>query len=152
MPTRQQTKWYVDGLRFECAACGSCCAGPAEGYIWITAAEIARLAAFLKMDEQQVRKRYIRREGMRTTIAEEPRTKDCVFLTQMGKQRGCAIYPVRPNQCRTWPFWTSNLQSADHWNTAGLRCPGINHGRFYSFDEIETIRKQTRWWDDEPDR
>lgn len=97
MPTRQQTKWYVDGLRFECAACGSCCAGPAEGYIWITAAEIARLAAFLKMDEQQVRNRYIRREGMRTTIAEEPRTKDCVFLTQMGKQRGCRNLP-RPTK------------------------------------------------------
>jgi len=60
----------------------------------------------------------------------------CVFL----KRNLCSAYPVRPSQCRTWPFWTANLKQA-FWN--GLlrdRCPGIGQGPFYSEDEIEQIR------------
>jgi len=56
--------------------------------------------------------------------------------------KGCAIYDVRPTQCQTWPFWPSNLRSPDDWNTAAQKCPGINKGKFYSFDEIEKIKKQ----------
>jgi hypothetical protein len=41
-----------------------------------------------------------------------------------------------------WPFWPSNLASADAWNKAAQRCPGINSGRLYSFEEIERIRKK----------
>ncbi|MBE0537009.1 MAG: YkgJ family cysteine cluster protein [Phycisphaerae bacterium] len=149
---RERKKWYDDGLCFECAECGYCCSGPQEGYIWITRPEIARLSAFIGMDEEDVSKLYLKRIETRTTIIEESRTRDCIFLTKMGGQRGCAVYPVRPNQCRTWPFWPMNLQSADEWNAAGARCPGINRGRLYSLDEIETIRRQTRWWDDEPNR
>ena len=36
---------------------------------------------------------------------------DCVFLKE-DPERGrktCSIYPVRPLQCRTWPFWPENL-------------------------------------------
>jgi Fe-S-cluster containining protein len=52
------------------------------------------------------------------------------------------IYPVRPSQCRIWPFWTENLKSPDTWNQAVQKCGGINHGRFYSFEEIEKIKKE----------
>jgi hypothetical protein len=30
---------------------------------------------------------------------------------------------------------------------AAVRCPGINRGKFYSFEEIEAIKKQKSWWD-----
>jgi len=152
MPVRERVKWYAGGLHFECVECGQCCSGPGEGCIWITRPEIARLAVFVAMDTEEVHGRYLRRVGRRTTIIEQRRTRDCVFLTKTGRGQGCAIYPVRPNQCRTWPFWTTNLRTADDWNMAGLRCPGINRGRFYTFEEIETIRRRTRWWDDEPGR
>jgi hypothetical protein len=152
MPVRERVKWYAGGLHFECVECGQCCSGPGEGCIWITRPEIARLAVFVGLDAEEVHGRYLRRVGRRTTIIEQRGTRDCVFLTKMGRRRGCAIYPVRPNQCRTWPFWTTNLRTADDWNMAGLRCPGINRGRSYTFEEIETIRRRTRWWDDEPGR
>jgi len=106
------------------------------------------LAEHLGMTVDELRRSYVMRVGTRTTIIEEPRTKDCVFLEPTGNGRGCAIYPVRPNQCRTWPFWSHNLASPDDWNMAGVKCPGINRGRFYSFEEIERIRKQRKWWDD----
>jgi Fe-S-cluster containining protein len=48
-------------------------------------------------------------------------------------------------QCRNWPFWPRNLDSPDGWNIAAAKCPGINKGRFYTFDEIEKVRKQKRW-------
>lgn len=139
-------QWYACGLHFECTGCGNCCAGPEEGYIWITAREIGLLAEHMRKPVEAVRKTYIRRIGLRHSIIEHPTTKDCIFLTAANDGcRGCGVYPVRPNQCRTWPFWNDNLASPDHWNIAARKCPGINRGRFYTADEIETLRKQRTW-------
>ena len=146
---KPKPKWYVGGLHFECTECGSCCAGPDEGHIWITKPEVEMLAKHLRMTVDDLRKTYLIRVGNRTTIVEDPRTKDCIFLTKTGDKRGCAIYPVRPNQCRTWPFWSYNLARPDDWNMIATRCPGINRGRLYTFEEIEKIKKQTKWWSDE---
>ena len=148
--TLVKNRWYVCGLRFECTGCGACCAGPEEGYIWITAKETAFLADYLKMTVEAVRRKYIRRVGFRFSIVENPTTRDCIFLTA-GRDgcRGCAIYPVRPNQCRTWPFWSGNLTSPDAWNLAAVKCPGINRGRLFTASEIEALRRQKKWWDDD---
>jgi Fe-S-cluster containining protein len=139
--------WYVAGLHFECQQCGACCSGPGEGYIWVTKPEIKLIADFLKISVEQLRQKYIKRIGLRTTIIEQPTTKDCVFLQKNGGPKGCAIYPVRPNQCRTWPFWSDNLANPNAWNKAAQKCSGINRGRGYSFEEIERIRKE-KWWQD----
>jgi len=141
------TRWYAGGLHFECRECGGCCAGPTEGYIWVSEPEIELIANYLKTTPGELRRRYLRRVGARTTIVEHRTTKDCIFLRQVDEKRRCAIYPVRPNQCRTWPFWAENLSSPDAWNAAGVRCAGINHGRCYRCEEIEGIRKSTRWWE-----
>lgn len=139
--------WYAGGLHFECIGCGNCCAGPEEGYIWITKTETEFLARHMGLTLEDVQSKYLRRIGTRSSIKEDRKTKDCIFLTPgQGGYRGCAIYDVRPNQCRTWPFWTSNLFDLDAWNFAAMRCPGINRGRFYSFEEIEALRSQTQWW------
>ena len=141
-------KWYQCGLHFECTGCGSCCAGPEEGYIWVTKPEIEFLADYFGVSVDQVKQKYLKRIGRRYTIKEDKKTKDCIFLgPEKGGCRGCAIYPVRPNQCRTWPFWSFNLHTPDQWNMAAARCPGINRGRFYAVDEIETLKNQKQWWD-----
>lgn len=104
-----------------------------------------QLADFLNTPLANVRKQFIRRIGLKFSIKEHPTTKDCVFLCPAGKdKRGCAIYPVRPLQCRTWPFWKENLRSPDHWLAASERCPGINRGRLYTKDEILNILEQKR--------
>ena len=138
--------WYAAGLHFECTGCGNCCAGPEEGYIWISKAEIEFLAKEMGLPAEEIQSKFLRRIGTRSSIKEDRKTKDCIFLTPSQNGRGCAIYAVRPNQCRTWPFWTSNLYNPDAWNIAALRCPGINRGRFYSFDEIQRLKSQTKWW------
>ena len=144
-------KWYVAGLHFECSGCGGCCSGPGEGYIWVVRKEIELIAEHLELSTEELRQRYLRRVGIRTSIIEHSVTKDCIFLrkTRGGKQ--CMIYPVRPNQCRTWPFWPENLSDANAWNTAALRCLGMNRGRRYSGDDIQRIKDSKRWWENPDD-
>ncbi len=144
----KKTAWYVGGLHFECLHCSNCCSGPGEGYIWITQPEVKFIADFLKITENKLRQEYLKRVNLRTTIIEHAVTKDCIFLKRIDGEKKCLVYPVRPNQCRTWPFWTDNLSSPGAWNKATERCNGINRGRLYSFEEIEKLKKQKQWWDD----
>lgn len=142
----ENTKWYTAGLYFECCQCGGCCSGPGEGYIWVTRREVELIADFLEMSLSDLRRRYLRRVGMRTSIIEDQRTRDCIFLHRSDGQRKCVIYKVRPNQCRNWPFWPENLKTQNAWNEAVQKCPGMNRGRQYTFDEIEHIKKEKQWW------
>jgi Fe-S-cluster containining protein len=155
---KKKNRWYVCGLHFECMQCGRCCAGPGEGYIWVTKTEIKLVADFMKMTVDEIRQKFLKRVGLRTTIIEHHTTRDCIFLNHgpilrngaatkdelREKQKKCMIYPVRPNQCRVWPFWSSNLKSPDTWNKTAKKCPGVNRGRLYSYEEIEKIRKNKR--------
>jgi len=145
-----KTPWYAAGLHFECMQCGACCSGPAEGYIWVSPREIEFMAEYLKLPVEKLRQRYLRRVGLRTTIIEHPQSKDCIFLGRDGGAKRCIIYPVRPAQCRRWPFWPDNLASPERWRQAGRKCPGINNGRLYSFEEIELIKNIKKWWQKEP--
>jgi len=138
--------WYVGGLHFECVQCGACCAGPGEGYIWVTKPEMEIIADFLKMTTGELRRKFLKRIGLRTTIIEHPSTRDCMFLQEVNGQKRCVVYPVRPSQCRSWPFWESNLASPGSWNQAAQKCSGINRGRHYSFEEIEKIKSEKKWW------
>src|SRR5438552_1987032 len=119
--------WYSDGLKFACTQCGNCCTG-GPGYVWISEVEIDRLAQLLKISSQEVLKKYCRKLMGRISLKElkTPEGKyDCVFLTE---RRGCSIYPARPLQCRTWPFWDGLLKSRAKWDSAAEGCPGMNKG------------------------
>ena len=139
-----RNKWYGGGLRFCCNQCGSCCTGP-PGYVWVTREEIRRIAAFLGRNDEWLGKEHLRRIGFKHSLVEKG-NGDCVFLVSTGNgQRGCSIYPVRPLQCRTWPFWTYNLKTPSDWAEAGEVCPGLNNGRQFTSDEIEAIRLKESW-------
>jgi uncharacterized protein len=62
---------------------------------------------------------------------------DCVYFDP--KKRGCTIYPVRPKQCRTWPFWNSILSSEADWKGIQKGCPGAGNGRLVSLEEIQML-------------
>lgn len=141
----KEMPWYAAGLAFECQECGGCCSGPEEGYVWATDDEIAAMAEYLKISEAEMRSRYVRKVGRRQSLKEDKKTKDCLFLQPDGNGgKKCTIYPVRPIQCRTWPFWDSNLQSPEDWTFAGVRCPGINRGKQHELKEIVERRNATR--------
>jgi len=141
--------WYAAGLHFECLQCGRCCSGPAEGYIWVSRPEIQLIARHLNMLAGELKRRFLKRVGLWMTIIEDVRSRDCIFLREGKQGKMCSIYPVRPRQCRCWPFWPGNLVSPDSWNTAGRKCPGVNRGTFYDCEAIEAGKINTKWWRNE---
>ncbi len=137
--------WYAGGLAFECQGCGGCCAGPEEGYVWVTQDDIEAIAAHLKITVQEMMSKHVRMVGKRFSLKEDPASKDCMFLEPgVDGQRRCSIYSCRPTQCLTWPFWASNLRGQDDWAIAGGRCRGINRGQSHSLEHIETRRDATQ--------
>ena len=124
---------FVDmGLHFECTQCGHCCTGD-PGIVYVAPAELAPIAAALGLSTQETIRRYLLpwRDGH--TVCEEANGR-CLFY-----DRGCRVYTVRPTQCRTWPFWLSNLRSEERWAKTAKACPGIGRGRCYSHEEILAI-------------
>ncbi len=140
------TVWYAGGLQFTCQQCGNCCAGPGEGYIWVTRPEIKLIAEHLNIPVRQLRREYLRRVGLRVTVIEDSITKDCIFLSRAGGKVNCRIYPVRPVQCRTWPFWPGNLADQSAWGKAARKCPGIKQGGYHSLEQIRQIIDGAQSW------
>ncbi len=125
--------WYRDGLKFKCTGCGDCCTG-APGFVWVTNAEIAALAAAIGIDAAEFERRYVRKVGIRKSLKEWS-NGDCVFFHT--ESRTCQVYEARPRQCRTWPFWPSNLASPATWADTAERCSGCNRGRLVPLGDIE---------------
>jgi uncharacterized protein len=129
--------WYSAGLRFTCTQCGDCCTG-APGHVWVNNEEILGLANAVEMSAEAFEDKYVRRVGTRKSLIEFP-NGDCVFLD--GQTRKCRVYDARPGQCRTWPFWDSNLKTPQDWERTCGVCPGSGRGQLYQLEEIESRRE-----------
>ena len=124
--------WFKDGLRFQCSQCGDCCTG-APGYVWVNKEEIAKLAAQVGMTVPDFEAKYVRSVGVRKSLIEYE-NGDCVFFdTQVRK---CTVYEARPRQCRTWPFWDSNVRTEEAWAQTCEVCPGSGKGKIYPVEDI----------------
>jgi Fe-S-cluster containining protein len=133
----EEDLWYRGGLAFECTGCGNCCSGPSQGYVWVNEEEIAGMAARLGIDDLDVfERKFVRQIGARRSLVEYG-DGDCIFLDPQSRQ--CIVYEDRPTQCRTWPFWSSNVSSPKAWARAAKDCPGCNRGRLYSLGEIQRV-------------
>ncbi|QEG34646.1 YkgJ family cysteine cluster protein [Bythopirellula goksoeyrii] len=128
-----QEPWYKEGLRFKCTGCGDCCTG-APGYVWVNQREIDGLAALLEMKVDKFESKYVRRIGIRRSLVEFS-NGDCVFFDN--ETRKCNVYTERPRQCRTWPFWNSNLKSPETWAETCEACPGSGKGKLYQLEQIQ---------------
>jgi Fe-S-cluster containining protein len=131
--------WFRDGLQFSCTQCGKCCTG-APGFVWLNDAEIESLAAACEIGVPEFLEKYAKRVGRRISLIERP-NGDCIFWD---RKVGCTVYEQRPRQCRTWPFWESNLKSPDTWEETCSVCPGSGQGRLYTADEIIAQSKMIR--------
>jgi uncharacterized protein len=145
--------WYSEGLRFSCTQCGNCCTGP-PGYVVFDPRELGEMAAYLKLSPAEFLVRYARpfEGGWSLVEVQRDGMYDCVFLKAdpATGRRGCSIYPVRPVQCRTWPFWPDNLRSRKAYAATAKRtpCPGMSkglegEGTFYPVEQIRIQRNAT---------
>ena len=83
--------------RIDCTKCANCCR---ESIVSVRAAEVARIAVYLGIDEAEVVQHYTAPD------AESPRARTlrtgkngCVFL----RDNRCSIYAARPQACRDFP-------------------------------------------------
>ncbi len=124
--------WFAEGLKFKCSQCGDCCTG-APGYVWVNKEEIRALAATQAMEVAEFEQKYVRRVGIRLSLVEYP-NGDCVFFDT--QTRRCTVYEARPRQCRTWPFWESNVRTPETWQQTCEACPGSGQGTLYPLEKI----------------
>ena len=94
--------------------------------------ELAAIARFLGQPLREVRDLYARKARGRITLRERA-NGDCTFWD---RAKGCTIYPVRPPQCRTWPFWDSNVATPEDWERTCSVCPGSGKGEVIPVEEI----------------
>ncbi len=135
--------WYENGLRFRCTRCGECCRNHGEyTFVNLTEVELREIPAFLGIGRAEFLARYCTKEpGFHPTLRMD--TPACPFL---GADSRCQIYPVRPLQCRTWPFWKENLVRETWEGPVKDVCPGIGEGDLHPREEIERIADETERW------
>ena len=102
--------------------------------MWVSEDELQQIAEFRQQSIGEIRLFHTRLFGARTSLTEFA-NGDCTFFDPA--TRRCTIYSVRPIQCRTWPFWRSNLRSPESWEQVKQTCPGAGSGQFFSAQEIE---------------
>lgn len=139
--------WYRKGLRFECTQCGACCTGN-SGLVEFDEDESEAMAEHLGISEDEFLQTYASYFDGQWYLKEvdppagEPGV-DCIFLVREEGRMLCDVHPVRPTQCRTWPFWGDNLRSRGRWEKAAQSCEGIGRGRTVPLHEIERQRRAT---------
>ncbi|MFT5302903.1 MAG: Fe-S-cluster containining protein [Mariniblastus sp.] len=132
-----QEPWYKDGLKFSCSGCGDCCTG-APGFVWVNQEEVAEMAKLVELSIDDFHAQYTRKIGIRHSLKEFS-NGDCYFFDQ--ETRKCQVYEARPRQCKTWPFWDSNLKTPEDWERTCDDCPGSGTGKLHQLGEIEESRK-----------
>jgi uncharacterized protein len=105
---------------FHCTRCGDCCRG--YGGTYVTADDIAAIAAFVGCPAEDFTARYCRMSGHRPLLAQRADSY-CIFWDGQ-----CTIHPVKPRMCRRWPFIASIDSDPLNWAIMAGSCPGMRTG------------------------
>lgn len=128
-------EWYAGGIRFSCAGSGKCCTIHEEyADVYLTHDEERAIADHLGLSVRVLRSRHTHRSSSGEPMLRFP-GGSCTFLDA----RRCSIYPVRPEQCQTWPFWPENMDRRVWEQEIAAFCPGIGRGRLHTLEEIRAI-------------
>jgi len=141
MPARKDNSYTAplykrETLRFGCTKCGACCSGGPDYQVWLAQDEPGKIREYLDVSNAWLYKRYVSRLANEEVVLRSSPNGDCVFLDA---ERRCRIYPVRPLQCKSYPFWPEVVTSSRAWKREAKRCEGINQGMPVSVKNIENI-------------
>ena len=129
----------ADGVRFGCTRCGHCCRQP--GFVWLTVDEMADISAHLDLtvDDFQARYQVEWDSNAQSYRIDAVKGYGCPLLVG----NDCSVHPVKPMQCRTFPFWPELLDDRDEWVAAKQYCPGMDapSGKLFAASEIRKLRR-----------
>lgn len=121
------------GLAFQCQQCSYCCRFE-PGFVFLTSTDIKKLASYFKISTKAYIDNHCRKVhgvGGTQISLKEKKNHDCQYWDQ-----GCTVYPARPVQCISYPFWSSILESEERWKKESEFCPGIGKGPLLAEGEI----------------
>jgi Fe-S-cluster containining protein len=150
---------FSENLRFECVHCGNCCCD-LKTIVNITNSDIIRIKqglnftieellevlGFYIYDEKPTREKLLKmvippiqtEKGLAFIGLRKLKSGICIFYNP--KKKRCSIYKVRPNFCRTFPFYFYSEKSdvIINYTKKGLEyCQGIS-------DNFEVI--DNKYW------
>lgn len=105
----------------KCKECGGKCCTGESGYIFVSPKEIVEIAEFLGLDFESFSQNYIKKVGYRYSlldVTQDHKTYSCIFF----EDGICQIYPKRPKQCISFPFWD---YYKDHFEELSKECIGV---------------------------
>ena len=124
--------FWSEGLRFECQRSGKCCTNHGGNtFVYVEIEERRSMAKVLRMSTAKFTRTYCDKSDDRFQLKDNG--DDCIFLVN----GGCGIYAARPTQCRTWPFWSENMNPVVWKKEIAAFCPGIGKGKLHSAEEIK---------------
>jgi Fe-S-cluster containining protein len=125
-------------MRFACqTGCVRCC--DTQGFVYITDSDLQRMAKYLGLTAEDFEKQYVIRYR-RILRLRKPRKSQCHFLNA----GGCSVHPVKPVQCRTYPFWPEIVEDQAAWNAEAKRCPGIGKGELIQIGTACEVASEMR--------
>jgi uncharacterized protein len=130
---------HEKGIRFTCQpGCTRCC--EVSGYVYMTEEDLRRAAAHLGMTERAFESRYIYRTRHMRRLRKPRGGSQCHFL----QNGGCAIHPVKPVQCRLFPFWPELVESRQEWRATGRWCPGVGQGPLIQISQALEVANEMK--------
>jgi len=95
------------------------------------------MARLLGMADSEFIASYVKQSGKSWKLTERP-DGACVMLDEQDR---CRVHAVRPQQCRSYPFWPEILANEFTWILEKGTCPGLDVGEYFSRERIERIVK-----------
>jgi hypothetical protein len=116
-------KLKKEDIMFVCEKCGECCR--VDGFVYLKGGEEKKIADYLAVSLPEFRKKFTDHFFLLGTVIKlDP--EGCCFLVD-GR---CIIYPARPGQCSTFPWWTRVLSSRKEWDHISTYCPAARKAVF----------------------
>jgi Fe-S-cluster containining protein len=121
-------KLKKEDIEFTCIKCGECCR--VDGYVYLKRGETEKMARYLEIPVKEFRKKYTRLLFLLGRVIETD-AQGCAFLID-GR---CIIYPARPSQCVTFPYWKRIMNDSKEWKYISAYCPGAARAKIKGRDD-----------------
>jgi Fe-S-cluster containining protein len=124
-------------MRFTCQpGCTRCCTQ--KGWVYLSAEDVPRLAAFLGIAEDELERRHL--YSTKNTRRLRMRGGQCPFLTA----EGCSVHPAKPTQCRLFPFWPELIEDNKELKATAEWCPGLGKGDLVPVETLKASAQEMR--------